>query len=59
MGAPLYPTLFNIVVDAVIRHWITVGVSKEAGPDGFGSVVKRMETFSYTDNGILASVRPK
>ena len=21
---PLYPTIFNVVVDAVVRHWVTV-----------------------------------
>ena len=23
-GYPLYPTIFNLVVDALIRHWVTV-----------------------------------
>ena len=46
-------------MDDVIRHRITVVVSKEAGPDGFGSVVQMMKTFSYADNGLLASTRPK
>ena len=23
-GYPLYPTIFNVVVDAVVRHWVTV-----------------------------------
>ena len=23
-GDPLSPTIFNVVVDAVVRHWVTV-----------------------------------
>ena len=23
-GKPLSPTIFNVIVDAVIRHWVTV-----------------------------------
>ena len=29
-GNPLYPTIFNMVVDAVSRHWVTVVVGEEA-----------------------------
>ena len=25
-GDPLYPTILNVVVDAVVRHWVTVMV---------------------------------
>ena len=25
-GDPLSPTIFNVVVDAVVRHWVTVTV---------------------------------
>ena len=28
-GDPLSPTIFNVVVDAVVRHWLTIEV-KEA-----------------------------
>ena len=30
---PLYPTIFNLVVDAVVRHWLSVmvEVAKERG----------------------------
>ena len=25
-GDPLSPTIFNLVVDAVVRHWVTLSV---------------------------------
>ena len=25
-GDPLYPTIFNVVVDEVVRHWVAVMV---------------------------------
>ena len=30
-GDPLSPTLFNVVMDAVIRHWVTVVAEMEEG----------------------------
>ena len=33
---PLPPTIFNVVVDAVLRQWVTEVAREEAGPDGFG-----------------------
>ena len=27
-GDPLSPTIFNVVVDAVVRHWVTIAVTE-------------------------------
>ena len=27
-GDPLSPTIFNVVVDAVVRHWLTIAVQE-------------------------------
>ena len=37
-GDPLSPTIFNVVVDAVVRHWVTVMVegAEERGKLGQG-----------------------
>ena len=32
-GYPLSPTIFNVVADAVVRHWLTIAV-KEAEKRG-------------------------
>ena len=34
-GDPLLPTIFNVVVDAVVRHWVTLAV-EEAEKRGIG-----------------------
>ena len=38
-GDPLSPTIFNVVVDAVVRHWLTIAVTeaekrREQGREG-------------------------
>ena len=35
-GEPLSPTIFNVVVDAVICHWVTVVTPSEASMGGLG-----------------------
>ena len=34
-GDPLSPTIFNVVVDAVVRHWVTMTLA-EADSDVLG-----------------------
>ena len=35
-GDPLYPTIFNVVVDAVVRHWVTLKVEEADTRGGAG-----------------------
>ena len=35
-GDPLSPTIFNMVVDAVIGHWMAVVAPTEEGSEGLG-----------------------
>ena len=54
-GDPLYPTIFNVVADAVVRHWVH-GVVKEA--DARGDIRREgrhQAALSYADNGMVAS----
>ena len=39
-GDPLTPKTFNIVVDAVIQHWVILATGEEAGHEGFGRSFK-------------------
>ena len=55
-GDPLSPTIFNSVVYAKIRYWITVVVVEEAGGGGFGRAVQMMEAFFYATDGLLVSM---
>ena len=57
IGRPLYPTIFNLVVDTVIQHWFMVVSEEEDGPDSFRWAVKRLEFLFYFDNVLLASER--
>ena len=35
-GDCIYPTIFNITVDNVMCHWVTVMAEEEAVPEGLG-----------------------
>ena len=35
-GDPLSPTIFNVVVDAVVRHWVTLAVKEAETRGGAG-----------------------
>ena len=41
-GYPLSPTIFNMVVDAVIYHWMTRADRNEMGPEGLRRVVPKL-----------------
>ena len=36
-GGPLYPTIFNVVVDTVLQHWASLVEEKAGGQDRCGS----------------------
>ena len=57
-GDPLSPTIFNVVVDAVVHHWVTVfivGVEErgERGKEG-----RHQADLFYTDDDMVASSDP-
>ena len=58
-GDPLSPTIFNVVVDAVVRHWVTVAVegAKERGECGQDS--RHQAAQLYADNDMVASSDPR
>ena len=49
-GDTISPTIFNMEVDAVIYHWITLVVGEEAGPDGFRRAIQWMTALFYANN---------
>ena len=58
---PLTTTIFNMVVNAVIRHWVAVVVGEEAVPGSFGRSVQTITTLTTlfcADDGLLTSQRP-
>ena len=57
-GIPLSTTIFNMVVDVVIFHWVILVAREEAGPDGFVQEVQCLVAFLYTNDGLIASPSP-
>ena len=57
-GNPLSPTIFNMVVDAVIHHCLVMVAGEYAGLEGFGRAVQNMDTLFYEEDRLLASPQP-
>ena len=58
-GNPMSLTIFNMVVDAFICHWVTLVSREDAALEGFGRAVKNMATLFHVDNRLLASPLPE
>ena len=56
-GDPLSPTIFNVVVDAVVRHWLEglKTAKEEKGAKGGG----HFSAVFYTDDGMVGATDPK
>ena len=55
---PLSPTIFNVVVDAVVRHWVN-GVMEEAEARGeTGQEGRHQAALFYADNGMVVLSEP-
>ena len=50
-----FPTVFNVVVDAVIRHWTMVVVLTEAGAEGLGETFQELAALLYANSMLVAS----
>ena len=58
-GDPLSPIIFNVVVDVVVRHWVT-GVIVDAEERGkLGKEGRHQADLFYKDNGMVASSDPR
>ena len=54
-GDPLSPTIFNVVVDAVVRHWVTLAVAEAEKRGGWGREGRHQAALFYADNGMVSS----
>ena len=54
-GNPLPPPVFDVVVDAVIQHWIMVVVPEESGTKRLRETFQELPVFFYADDGSVAS----
>ena len=57
-GDSLSTTFFNMVMDAVIRHWVTVVAKTEACTEGLGLSIWDLALYLYADNGLITSTQP-
>ena len=46
-GNPLSTTIFNMMVEAIIRHWETRVEREDTGTKGFGRVVQKLAALFY------------
>ena len=58
-GDPLYPTIFNVVVDAVVRHWVAVMVERAEERSGRGQEGRHQNSLLCVDDGMVASSDPR
>ena len=54
-GDPLSPTIFNVVVDAVVRHWVTLAMDEADKRGGRGNEGRHQVDLFYADDGMVAS----
>ena len=60
-GGTALPTIFNVVVDVVLRNWaVGVSVTEETADPrtyGFGWDIQQLAAYFYADDGLLVSTR--
>ena len=52
-GYPISPTIFNVVADAVVRHWVTVTVEGAEERGKRGKEGRNQNTLFYADDGTV------
>ena len=57
-GDPLSPTIFNVVVDAVVRHWVHRVVEEAEARGETGQEGRNQAALFYADDGMVASSDP-
>ena len=54
-GYPVSPTIFNVVVDAGVQHWVAVVVEREGRQDGRVQEGQHQSALFYMDDNMVAS----
>ena len=59
-GDPLSPTIFSVVVvDTVVRHWLTMALAEAEKRGERGSKGRHQAALIYADDGMVASSDPR
>ena len=56
---PLSPTIFNAVVDEVVRHWVTMALAKAEKRGERGDEGRHQAALFYADDGMVVSSDPR
>ena len=57
-GDSLSPTIFNVVVDAVVSHWVTPEMAKAGKRGERGNEGRHQAALFYADDGMVTSSDP-
>ena len=58
-GNPLSPNILNVVVDAVVYHWVTIAVTDAEKRRDRGREGRHQAALFYADDGMLALSDPQ
>ena len=58
-GDPLSPTIFNVVVDELVRHWVTGVIAGAEERGEHGKEGRHQDALFYADDGMVASYDPR
>ena len=58
-GDPLSPTIFNVVVDAVVRHWLHLATQEAVRRRERGRESRHQAALFYADDEMVASTNPR
>ena len=58
-GDPLSPTIFYVVVDAVVRPWVTGIIANAEEWGNLGKEGRHQAALFYVDDGMVASYDPR
>ena len=58
-GDPLSPTIFNVVVDVVVCHWVTGVIADSEERGELGKEGRHQATLFYADDDMVASSDPQ
>ena len=57
-GDPLSPTIFNVVVDVVVRHWVMGVIADAEARGGLGKEERHQTALLYADDAMVDSSDP-
>ena len=57
-GGPFSPKIFNVVMDAVTRRWLSKIMSLEVAKQGIGKSINTLLVAFYADDGLLGARDP-